>query len=97
MNREIEEMERLIGLNVFTYKDEEKVFGIKGAAKVLYNKGYRKESDVAREIFAEVDGITDLFAKSVIGELEMYVMIAELKMKIRKKYESEGADDEIDT
>jgi hypothetical protein len=57
MNKEkqIEEMQWFIDLNVFTYKDEEKVYGTKGAAEVLYNKGYLKASDVAREIFEEID------------------------------------------
>ena len=36
---------------------------------------------IAREIFEEIDGITDLFAKGLIGELEMYDKLAELKKK----------------
>ena len=39
------------------------------------------KSEVAREIFEEIDGITDLFAKGLIGELEMYDKLAELKKK----------------
>ena len=39
------------------------------------------EEKVAREIFVDVDGITDLFAKGLIGELEMYDKLAELKKK----------------
>lgn len=39
------------------------------------------ELEVAREIFEEIDGITDLFAKGLIGELEMYDKLAELKKK----------------
>lgn len=54
----------------------------------LSKLGYRKTSAVAREIFEDVDGITDLFAKGIIGELEMYDMLADLK----KKYESEGEE-----
>ena len=36
---------------------------------------------VAREIFEEMDGITELFIKGLIGELEMYDQLAELKKK----------------
>ena len=45
------------------------------------------KADVAREIFGEIDGITDLFAKGLVGELEMYDKLAELK----KKYTEEKA------
>ena len=47
------------------------------AQKALKNA----KADVAREIFEEIDGITDLFAKGLIGELEMYDKLAELKKK----------------
>lgn len=51
----------------------------------------KAREDVAREIFEEIDGITDLVAKGLIGELEFYDKIAELK----KKYtESENASGE---
>ncbi len=36
---------------------------------------------VARDIFEQVDGITDLLAKGLVGELEFYDMLAELKKK----------------
>lgn len=39
------------------------------------------KSEVAREIFEEMDGITELFIKGLIGELEMYDQLAELKKK----------------
>ncbi len=37
--------------------------------------------EVAREIFEQVDGITDLLAKGLVGELEFYDMLSELKKK----------------
>jgi hypothetical protein len=37
------------------------------------------------KIFEEMDGITDLFAKGLIGELEMYDKLAELKKEIHGK------------
>ena len=57
--------------------------GIK-QAEVLYNKGYRKASDVAREIFAEIEAIkcVGLLPNSWVKQF------AELK----KKYESEDEE-----
>ena len=46
----------------------------------LYDNGYRKASDVARAIFAEID-------KTAYGDMDFFKML-------KKKYESEGADDE---
>lgn len=57
-------------------------------ATLLYCAGYRKQSEVTREIFEEIDGITDLFAKGLIGELEMYDKLAEFKKK-----RTEGEDE----
>ena len=50
-------------------------------AERVYCAGYRKQTEVAREIFEQVDGITDLLAKGLVGELEFYDMLAELKKK----------------
>lgn len=47
----------------------------------IYDEGYRSQSDVVAKIFWKIDGITDLFAKGLIGELEMYDQLAELKKK----------------
>ena len=54
----------------------------------IYNEGYRRQSDVASIIFWKIDGITELFAKGLIGELEMYDKLAELK----KKYTEDQSD-----
>jgi predicted metalloprotease len=48
--------------------------------KKLVEYGYRKSTDVAREIFAEID-------KTAYGDADFFKML-------KKKYESEGADDE---
>lgn len=47
-------------------------------AKHLYSHGYRKASDVARAIFAEID-------KTAYGDMDFFKML-------KKKYESEGAE-----
>ena len=61
-----------------------------------YEKGYADgciggktalKAEVAREIFEELDGITDLFAKGLVEELAMYDMIAALKKKYTEEKE----------
>lgn len=39
------------------------------------------------DIFVKIDGITDLFAKGLIGELEMYDKLTELKKKYVEGYD----------
>jgi hypothetical protein len=48
---------------------------------ILATYGLQDRIRLAMEIFEEIDGITDLFAKGLIGELEMYDKLAELKKK----------------
>ncbi len=56
------------------------------------NEGYRKASDVAREIFAEIETLLNLNKcygdSGIYFERDIEADIAELK----KKYESEGAE-----
>ena len=60
-------------------------------AQELYNAGYRKASDVAREIFEEIKRhIEDVGFSSFMERSEFMDWLADLK----KKYESEGAEDE---
>lgn len=55
-------------------------------AEKLFDKGYRKASDVAREIFAEIEKIieVDKFGEAKFDVRELY--------EIEKKYESEGGE-----
>ena len=94
-DKQIEEMQKLIDLNVFTYKDEENVYGTKGAAEVLYNKGYRKSQNVAREIIDEtLEILKEIKDEHRLDEdLKVYCAIRYAMAKIaelKKKYESEG-------
>ena len=57
-------------------------------AENLYNAGYRKASDVAREIFEEIDDAMTDHARGDIDNHWLYVRVSELK----KKYESEGEE-----
>ena len=66
-------------------------------ASILCNAGYRKASDVAREIIRDiVDPVWRAYQNS---ENEMTSLLAAficecIATKIKKKYESEGADNE---
>ena len=63
-------------------------------AETLYNEGYRKASDVAREIITDVEVLLDRWlddkdnskmTKSLIKILKVYLVDC-----LKKKYESEG-------
>lgn len=63
-------------------------------AEVLYNAGYRKKSDVAREIFEEIRAESSYCVASQNG-VEIYhtklYNISAIKLdELKKKYESEG-------
>ena len=73
-------------------------------------KGYRKYTDVAREIFEEIvnkiaenDDIFERCASRLVssdyanGRSEVVGEILHFLGALKKKYESEGADDETDT
>lgn len=53
-------------------------------------KGYRKTTDIAREIFEEIE-INVIFVKDHTGKLASIVRFADI-LKLKKKYESEGAE-----
>ena len=86
MNKQIEEMAKVTVdennkemLNALSM-----VFA--SSAEVLYNAGYRKQSEVAREIFAEL--------KKVMIDEYRYPIIAELKKKYEVKEQHEESTDE---
>ena len=58
-------------------------------AEALYEKGYRKSTDVAREIFAEIEYLIWQYDTHPASDL------TERIVELKEKYESEGADDEI--
>ena len=57
------------------------------ALEVTLEEIEKAKTEVAREIFEEMDGITELFIKGLIGELEMYDRLAKLKKKHTKPVE----------
>jgi ribosomal protein L37E len=90
MNKQIEEMAKIIneseilcrtcGESTYTYCSD-------AIAEYLYNADYRKSTDVAREIFEEIE--KTLTKNRFRGTSCLLHDIAELK----KKYESEGEID----
>lgn len=59
-------------------------------AKILHEKGYRKASDVAREIFEEIEKLLkQTCEKGYVGS------ISDLFAELKKKYESEKDNGEV--
>ena len=100
MNKQIEEMMKVVHnaeLDYFhtmvTRDIDDIIDGVASrdeiVATALYNAGYRKASDVAREIFAEIEKLkyNGWSAVNVYPCID-YIGLAELK----KKHESEGAE-----
>ena len=110
MNKQIEEMAKIIHeakMNDIIAKvtgDIEDLIDCPpmnvSVAEALYNAGYRKASDVAREIFAELETVLYKIVKPsirAVGIVETKIMDGfhiriEDYNTIKKKYESEGED-----
>ena len=110
MNNQIEEIfkdlcEAPIGavkedFTIGTMKDSHTDLCIRTIAGHLYSKGWRKSTDVAREIFAEIDNALHKMATEYhqAGHPEYFAVCEMVHHKvmrsIEKKYESEKVDDE---
>ena len=87
MNKQIEEIKELTNELVFTSN-----YGTYNAvAEYLHNKGYRKSTDVARESFEELE---EFMVDTELYKMPTKSILAEKFAELKKKYESEGADDE---
>ena len=67
-------------------------------SEMLIAKGYRKTADVAKEIFAEIKAMPiakDFTRKSQDFEFGYRLATQEILAELKKKYESEGADDDL--
>ena len=90
--KQIEEMAKDLSKHSFFYNGG-CLMNYSNTAKLLYEAGYRKASDVAREIFAEIERIamskidTDL---SIAALTDTYYI--EAIDELKKKYESEGGE-----
>ena len=83
MNKQIEEM---------AYEIETRLGYLKStcynAANILYHAGYRKQSEVAKNIF---DAIKE---KLIFNTYGIATISNKTFCELKKKYESEGADDD---
>jgi hypothetical protein len=59
-------------------------------AEALYNASYRKKSDVAREIFEEIEECMSCFEDDDDGYLLKKCEFEYFMRELKKKYESEG-------
>ena len=98
MNKQIEEMAREmchLCAECETCQDCDKKYPtddglcyFQGIAREIINHGYRKASDVARNIFEDVKQLIIQYRKGNISEYRLFIKIEELQ----QKYESEGAE-----
>lgn len=95
--KQIEEMAKDLAKHSFFYNGG-CMMNYSLTAKLLYNAGYRKASDVAREIFAEIDKILDNYHSACLpaGAIEAYTYyeggLGDAIAELKKKYESEGGE-----
>ena len=98
-DKQIEEMAKLLCSTCYETNEEDckKFEGVCGIcdANRLYNAGYRKSTDIAEEIFAEIDTLLQLGRRYNMMQGDYYTFelrqsIAELK----KKYTEREKDNE---
>lgn len=80
--KQIEEMAKV--LKGMDRLDEAKFGFYESYARAIYNAGYRKTSDLAEEIFAEIE--TSLMIESFHGGEVYYAIRAEDYLHYKKKY-----------
>ena len=89
MHREIEEIMKDLDAIFSTNFQGDYESGIKDMAERLYNAGYRKSTDVVREIFAEIEKAL-YHLETPVGK---YLVINSGRLaELRKKYESEETE-----
>lgn len=89
MNKQIEEMARDIQLNM-SIKPNPKETPAHQLARLMYEDGYRKSTDVAREIFEEIEGL--MWDAVIGGKYPAKVINPDKFADLKKKYESEGVE-----
>lgn len=82
MEKQIEEMSQIITKVCET----KKIISSYKIAETIYAKGYRKASDVAEEILAEIE---ENFEQGYGGVIEFKKLLAELKKKYTKSEDTE--------
>lgn len=86
MNKRIEEIAKYLAENVAWDEDDIPTVDCLETAKRLYSNGYRKPVDVAREIFEEIERTV------FVPHFGSYFVKTSAYSKLKKKYESEGAE-----
>jgi Zn finger protein HypA/HybF involved in hydrogenase expression len=99
MNKQIEEiraMAKCLACNVFWDEDEILTVNCLETAKRLYLNGYRKSTDIALEVIGEVvSKAKAIFCPDCDYDVaDIRYNLDWLEAELKKKYESEGADDE---
>ena len=69
MNKQIEEMQNTLHQGLKPLKE---IYGTEELCSILYDAGYRKQDEVAREIFAEIEEILKLKKKIEIERRDNY-------------------------
>jgi hypothetical protein len=97
MNRQIEDMTKL-STRCAAECEDWCTCSEKEHAEILYNAGYRKASEVAREIIDAIKASSSYCVEECNGMeiygTKTYTIKATKLDEILKKYESEGADDD---
>ena len=95
MNKQIEQMAR-VTCQMYTRQYEKRCAGVGECdykclhyqrCEALYDMGYRKASDVAREIIGEIEKINKQYRTTIAS-----VIIGQKLAELKKKYESEGEE-----
>ena len=87
MDKQIEEMSNIITKTC----ENKRVISSYRIAEKLYAKGYRKQSDVVREIFEEIESKLILNKAIHCGQKIYYTRIADDISELKKKYtQAEG-------
>lgn len=99
MNKQIEEMAKTICIGAREGCDGCKRIddcSLRRISERLYNAGYRKASDVAREVVDEINNaipVKDFNCSEIAtGYLWAIADVRRLLLRTKKKYESEGAE-----
>jgi hypothetical protein len=81
----IEEMAKDVTYSIVWDSDGYAAVDCLATAKKLHLKGYRKQSEVAREIFEEIDVLVNDWKNNYIQSIQFIAELADLKKKYTKQ------------
>lgn len=92
-SKQIEEMEKIVSNCIQKWLNNDTTKSISCyVSEEIYNAGYRRASDLAREIFEEIE---KCFFEELVGQTEAKLLDDEMFAELRKKYI--GADTNVTT